>query len=315
MSAELAMGGQAVIEGVMMRSPKRVAIACRKPDGEIALRSYPYVPITRRIKWLGLPIIRGAVGMIEALKIGTDALTWSAEQQMTEEEKPKQSEGWKAKLGMAASLTFAFAFGLGLFMYLPYWIARLVAGPDSGQVAFHLVAGGVRVTLLLGYLWTISLWKDIHRVFQYHGSEHKTIFAYERGVSLDPDQVLTQTRFHPRCGTSFLLIVALSAILFFVIVDSIYVAVWGPFPSVLVRFLVHLPLIPFVAGLSYEFLKFSARHTGNKLVWWLIQPGLWLQKITTKEPDASMCEVAITSLKAAMEESPAPIGVPARSAA
>ena len=297
------MGGQAVIEGVMMRSPNRVAVAVRTPDGSIAVKSYPYTPVTRRVKILKLPVIRGAIGMIEAVKIGIDALNWSAEQAMPEEAaKREKRTGGRKWLGTALSMTIALVFGLGLFMYLPYWVAKLSVGGDQGQLGFHLIAGGIRVLVLLIYLWAISLLKDIHRVFQYHGSEHKTIFGFESGEELTADRVMTQTRFHPRCGTSFLLIVALSAILFFVIVDTLVVALFGAYPSVLVRFLVHLPLIPVVAGLSYELLKASAKHVNNGIVRALIQPGLWLQKITTQEPDSSMCEVAIVALKTALGE-------------
>jgi uncharacterized protein YqhQ len=300
LSSELAMGGQALIEGVMMRSPTRIAMAARKPDGAIVVRSYDYTSIGKRIKWLGWPIIRGATGMIESLKIGTDALNWSAQQQMAEDEKQPDRTSWKHKLLTTVSLFVAFGFGLVLFMYFPYWVARWALGADSSQLAFHLIAGGIRITILLGYLWVISLWKDIHRVFQYHGSEHKTIVTFEEKVKLDPAAVSRRSRFHPRCGTSFLLIVALSSIVFFVIVDSLAVALFGPYPNVLVRFLVHLPLIPLVAGLSYEFLKFSAKHVENRLVWLLIQPGLWLQRITTQEPSSAMCEVAIVSLETAL---------------
>ncbi len=303
LSTELAMGGQAVIEGVMMRSPNRVAIAVRKPDGEIVVKSYPYVPITRRNRFLKLPIIRGGVGMAEAVKIGIDALNWSAEQAMPEEAaKREKRTGGRRWLSTTLSLGIALIFGLGLFMYLPYWLAKITVGGDNGQLGFHLVAGGVRIAILLGYLWVISLLKDIHRVFQYHGSEHKTIFGFESGEELTGDRVMRQTRFHPRCGTSFLLIVALAAILFFAIIDTVIVAVFGAYPNVLVRFLVHIPLIPVVAGLSYEVLKASAKHVNNPVVRAFIQPGLWLQKITTQEPDAGMCEVAIVALKTALGE-------------
>jgi uncharacterized protein YqhQ len=311
LSTELAMGGQAVIEGVMMRSPHRVAVAVRKADGEIAVMTFPYEPVTRRIKWLKLPIIRGAAGMVEALKIGIDALNWSAESAApTDDQAPavteKRRRSW---IAVGLSMLLALVVGLGLFMYLPYWVAKLAVGGDQGQLEFHLIAGGVRIAVLLAYLWGISLVKDIHRVFQYHGSEHKTIFAFESAVDLTPENVSRQSRFHPRCGTSFLLIVALSAILFFVIVDTIVVAVFGAYPNVLTRFLVHLPLIPVVAGLSYELLKASAKHVNNRLIRALIQPGLWLQRITTQEPDLGMCEVAIAALKAALTEESSPVGV------
>lgn len=311
LSTELAMGGQALIEGVLMRSPYRVAMAVRAPDGEIRQRSYAYTPIIRRIKWLGLPVIRGGVGLVESLKIGMEALSWSAENAIQSEESDKPRAKWKDRIAFGFSLILALVLGLGLFLYLPLWLGRLAAGDavlgSMRQVTINLVAGAVRIAMLLGYLWAISLWKDIHRVFQYHGSEHKSIYAFELGSELTPDIASKQTRFHPRCGTSFLLIVALSAVVFFSIVDSLVVTWIGDYPSVLARFFVHLLLIPILAGLSYEFLKFSAKHTENRIVRIFIQPGLWLQRITTQEPDLPMCEVAVTALKAALsrEESAA----------
>ncbi|MCB9366718.1 MAG: DUF1385 domain-containing protein [Calditrichaeota bacterium] len=302
MSSELAMGGQALIEGVMMRSPHRVAMAARKADGSIALRAYPYHPITRRNKAYGLPIVRGAIGMVEALKIGIDALNWSAEKSDPDQAAAAKKPSLGQKLLGYLSSIVAIAVGLGMFMYLPYLLAKLLVGGDQGQIAFHLIAGAGRILALVGYMWVISQFKDIFRVFQYHGSEHKTIFAYEQGQPLEAAQVLKQTRFHPRCGTSFLLIVAISAILFFVVVDTLVVALWGPYPNTLVRLAAHLPLIPLVAGLSYEFLRFSARHVRNPLVNALIQPGLWLQRITTKEPEGPMCEVAICALEEALRD-------------
>ena len=301
----MALGGQALIEGVMMRSPNRIAMAARTPSGTIAVKTYPYTPITRRIKWLGVPVLRGAVGLVESMKIGMDALNWSAEQAMPADEAATPLSKTKERLAMGLSILVGLAVALGLFMFLPLWLGRLVAGVDGDSVALrqiivNSVAGGVRIVILLAYLYVISRWKDIHRVFQYHGSEHKTIFAFESGINLTVDRVLNQIRFHPRCGTSFLLIVALAAILFFVIIDSVIVSLFGEYPNTLVRFCVHLPLIPLVAGISYEFLKYSAKHTENWLVKLLIQPGLWLQRITTQEPDETMCEVAIVSLQTAL---------------
>jgi uncharacterized protein YqhQ len=154
--------------------------------------------------------------------------------------------------------------------------------------------------LLIAYLIVISFWKDVRRIFQYHGSEHKSIFAYEKRMGLEVPFAMEQTRFHPRCGTSFLLIVALSAIIFFAVIDTLIVAFFGQYPSAFARFLVHLPLIPLVAGLSYEVLKYSGKHTEQPLVKALIAPGLWLQRITTREPEPEMCEVALTALRAAL---------------
>jgi uncharacterized protein YqhQ len=186
-----------------------------------------------------------------------------------------------------------------------------VGGTQANQLYFHLLAGGLRIVLLLAYLILISLWKDVRRIFQYHGSEHKSIFAYEKGSVLDTPTAMAQTRFHPRCGTSFLLIVALAAIAFFAIIDTIIVAAFGQYPSAFIRFLVHLPLIPVVAGLSYEVLKFSGKHVNAPLVRWLIAPGLWLQRITTREPEPEMCEVALTALRTALSrEEPAAVENP-----
>ncbi|MBU1937564.1 DUF1385 domain-containing protein [bacterium] len=299
MSAELAMGGQAIIEGVMMRSPHRIAMAVRTPEGDIAVESRPHVPYSKRNKFLGWPIVRGAVSMVEALVIGIGALNWSAEHAMPPEEK-KKVEGWKKNLGMGFSIFMGLALGLLLFMLIPYWFARAMGDIAKNQLTFHLLAGALRICLLLGYMILISFWKDIRRIFQYHGSEHKSIYAYEKTGSLDVASAMAQTRFHPRCGTSFLLIVALSAIAFFAIVDTIIVAFFGQYPGAFTRFLVHLPLVPIVAGLSYEILKFSGKRTDNPLVKLLIAPGLWLQRITTQEPDPEMCEVALTALREAL---------------
>jgi len=305
MSAELAMGGQAIIEGVMMRSPHRIAMAVRTPEGDIAVESRPHVPYSKRNKFLGWPIVRGAVSMVEALVIGIGALNWSAEHAMPPEEK-KKVDGWKKNLGMGFSIFMGLALGLLLFMLIPYWFARAMGDIAKNQLTFHLLAGALRICLLLGYMILISFWKDIRRIFQYHGSEHKSIFAYEKTGSLDVSSAMAQTRFHPRCGTSFLLIVALSAIAFFAIVDTIVVAFFGQYPGAFTRFLVHLPLVPIVAGLSYEILKFSGKRTDNPLVKLLIAPGLWLQRITTQEPDPEMCEVALTALREALpKEEPA----------
>ncbi|MBU1937916.1 DUF1385 domain-containing protein, partial [bacterium] len=269
------------------------------PEGDIAVESRPHVPYSKRNKFLGWPIVRGAVSMVEALVIGIRALNWSAEHAMPPEEK-KKVEGWKKNLGMGFSIFMGLVLGLLLFMLIPYWFARAMGDIAKNQLTFHLLAGALRICLLLGYMILISFWKDIRRIFQYHGSEHKSIFAYEKTGSLDVASAMAQTRFHPRCGTSFLLIVALSAIAFFAIVDTIIVAFFGQYPGAFTRFLVHLPLVPIVAGLSYEILKFSGKRTDNPLVKLLIAPGLWLQRITTQEPEPAMCEVALTALREAL---------------
>jgi uncharacterized protein YqhQ len=301
------IGGQAVVEGVLMRAPGRIAIAARAPDGTIALQSYDFVPFSKRHPILALPILRGAASLIEALYIGTKALNWSASIQ---ENKPAPEElaapsSLGAKALAAGTLVVSFTLALGLFQLLPYGAASLIVGGSADHpqnpLLFNGTAGAVRITLLLIYLYGLSFLPDIRRLFQYHGAEHKSIFSHEAGEGLTPDAVARQTRFHPRCGTSFILIVALTCILFFSLFDAIMLHGIGyAYPNFLVRFLVHLPFVPFVAGLSFEFLKASAKHQDSKWIRPLITPGLWLQRITTQEPDRDQIEVAIASAKAAV---------------
>jgi len=302
-----AIGGQAVVEGVLMRAPGRIAIAARAPDGTIALQARDFTPFAKRHPILALPILRGAASLIEALYIGTKALNWSAGVQ---ENKPAHEElaepsSLGAKALAAGTLVISFALALGLFQLLPYGVASLLVGgsPSHPQnpVLFNATAGAVRITLLIAYLYGLSFLPDIRRLFQYHGAEHKSIFSHESGDGLTADAVARQIRFHPRCGTSFILIVALTCILFFSILDAFMLHVVGwAYPNFLVRFLVHLPFVPFVAGLSFEFLKASAKHQESKWIRPLILPGLWLQRITTREPDEKQIEVAIVSAKAAI---------------
>jgi uncharacterized protein YqhQ len=302
-----AIGGQAVIEGVLMRAPGRIAIAARAPDGTIALQSRDFIPFAKRHPVLALPVLRGAASLIEALYIGTKALNWSASIQENkpepEELAPPSSLGAKALA--AGTLVVSFTLALGLFQLLPYGVASFLVGGSANHpqnpVLFNAAAGAVRISLLLAYLYGLSFLPDIRRLFQYHGAEHKSIFSHEAGEGLTPDAVARQIRFHPRCGTSFILIVALTCILFFSILDAFILHVVGyAYPNFFVRFLVHLPFVPFVAGLSFEFLKASAKHQDSKWIRPLILPGLWLQRITTREPDRDQIEVAIASAKAAV---------------
>lgn len=302
------VGGQAVIEGVLMRSPGRLAIAARAPDGTIALQSRPFVPFSRRHPLLRLPLVRGAASLVEALFVGSQALNWSAGIQ---EKKEGADEEFAAPQSVAqravTALTLLASFGLALalFQLLPYGIAALIAGGTREQPAnpflFNASAGAVRITLLVVYMWGLSFLPDVRRLFQYHGAEHKSIFAHEGGAGLEPDAVARQTRFHPRCGTSFILIVALTCVLFFSLFDALLLHGLGyAYPNFLVRFAVHLPFVPVVAGLSFELLKLSARHQDSLWVRPLVRPGLWLQRITTREPDAAQIEVAIASARAAV---------------
>ncbi len=306
--AEFNVGGQAVIEGVMMRSIDRVSTAVRVPSGEILIKSDHYRSLAHRHKLLNIPIIRGAVAFVEMLIIGIKTLNFSAEIAVREAEKEEalkkgeefnESKKDKSSLMLGITAAFAMGFGILIFFFLPLAISSLF-NVDKSAVSFNLIAGGVRVTIFLLYVWGISFMKDFQRVFEYHGAEHKAIFTYEMKQELTPQNAKNFSRFHPRCGTSFILIVALFAIVIYAISDSIYAVVVGHPPSLLTRFALHFSLLPFVAGGSYEILKFSARKRNNPIVNALIQPGLWLQRITTKEPNLEQLEVAIVALESAL---------------
>ncbi len=289
------VGGQAVIEGVMMRSPKRVATCVRNPDGEIEIQNNPFTPVTKRYKILGIPIVRGAVSLIEMLTIGIKTLNWSADIAFPEE---------KEKGGIMDSIGTFFAFGIAIliFVYTPLLLSQL-AGLKDNPALFNLLAGGIRLLFFLVYLIVISMFKDVRRVFEYHGAEHKAIHAYEQGLDLTLENVRENTTLHPRCGTSFILIVALASIVFFAIADSIFYYFTGYLPKSIGRFGFHLALWPLMAGLAYEILKFSDRASRKwKIFRIFVMPGLWLQKITTKEPDDSQLETAIMAIKESLKD-------------
>lgn len=316
------IGGQAVIEGVLMRSPRRLAVAVRAPDGSIVVDNREFLSYSRRHKFLSWPILRGAASLVESLAIGIKALNFSMSVQ---ERAPKPGDlpesahlpvppaapaaeakrtRWE-NLMVAGSLLTSLILALGLFQLLPYFVAGLLTGgtkqSPSDPVLFNLTAGAIRMGLLLAYMWGISFLKDIGRVFQYHGAEHKSIFVHERRDPLEVASARLQSRFHPRCGTSFILIVALVCIGFFSAFDAVLLQAFQyTYPSPLIRFLLHLPLVPLVAGLAFEVLKLTARHQDSPWVRPLVAPGLWLQKITTQEPDEKQLEVAIASIRAAL---------------
>jgi uncharacterized protein YqhQ len=310
------LGGQAVIEGVLMRSPRRLAVAVRAPDGSIVVENQDFLSYSRRHKLLGFPILRGAASLVESLAIGIKALNFSMSVQerapkadaLPEDAHlpvvPAKKSRWDG-LWVGLSLLSSLALALGLFQLLPYFVAgHLIGGTrqaPADPVLFNLAAGGVRMALLLAYMWGISFLKDIGRVFQYHGAEHKSIFVHERKNPLDVASARLQSRFHPRCGTSFILIVALVCIAFFSTFDAILWQAFGfSYPSALARFAMHLPFVPLVAGLAFEVLKLTARFQDSAWVRPLVAPGLWLQKITTQEPDEKQLEVAIASIRAAL---------------
>ena len=232
------------------------------------------------------------------MKIGIGTLQWSADKSM-EDLEPDKTASKPGTLAKAASLIFALLVGLGIFFVLPLTVTTKFFEIERDAVSFNLVSGAIRITLFLGYIGAISLMEDIKILFRYHGAEHKMIFAFEGGCELLPSEAKKFIRFHPRCGTSFLLIVMLVSILVFALIDSIIIKQVGSI-SLGVRLLSHLPMIPFVAGLGYEAIKLSGRYGSTAVGRVLVAPGLWLQRLTTKEPDDAQLEVAAVALKSAL---------------
>ena len=288
------IGGQAVLEGVMMRAPRAMAIAVRRPSGEIVVRREATPPISECYPIVKLPIIRGAVALFTSLIMGIRALNFSANAAIEEEDGEKQKEeltSW----ALAGTMAVAFGFGIALFFFFPLYLTRLLV-PVIGDnnIIFNLVDGVIRVIVFLLYIWSIARMKDIQRVFQYHGAEHKTIFAFEAGAELSLESVKPFSRLHPRCGTSFLLIVMLVSIVVFSMIPKAW-----PFAA---KAFSRIVLLPLIAGISYEFLKWSAKNDQHPLVRLVITPGLALQRMTTREPDDEQIEVAIRSVKEALDE-------------
>jgi len=285
------IGGQAVIEGVMMRSPKRVATAVRLPDGTIQVKSKEYVSLTRRFPILGLPILRGAVVLIESLRIGVEALSFSAEVAVTEEkDKPKEARRFGTLgIGMGFTVLFSFVMGFLIFFWLPLKLTDLTGVRDP--FAYNLVDGAIRLVFFLVYVVAIGFWGEMRRVFQYHGAEHKTIHNLESGQELEPDFAQTMSRFHPRCGTSFLFLV--------VIVSFVVFAFLGR-PDTWQSRGIRFALIPLIAGISFEIIRFAGANYEKPWVRWLSEPGLRLQRLTTREPSRDMLEVAIAALRAVL---------------
>jgi uncharacterized protein YqhQ len=298
------VGGQAVIEGVMMRSPWRISTAIRKPDGEIEVRGQDYVGLSKRYKILNLPILRGVINFFEMLVIGISTLNFSANFALEEAEKlegKKPSSKRSKDMALALTVIIAFALGMLVFFFLPLFISNLF-GISRDVFAFNLLTGLIRVTLFLGYLWGISLFGEFKKIFQYHGAEHKTIYAYENGESLELENVRKHSTQHPRCGTSFIFLVLVFAILFYSLSDSIYSLVAGSSLSLVKRMLFHFMLLPLVAGGVYELLKLSDLKSDNWIIKILNAPGLWLQKITTQEPNQAQLEVGIRALEDAVAQ-------------
>jgi len=284
--AKFYYGGQAVIEGVMMRGRKRMAVAVRAPNGEIVVHDEPLTAAIYTRKWGQWPFVRGLGMLWDAFGLGMRALLWSADVSLSEDE-DVQFSGPVAWTTVAASLALA----VGLFFLLPTMAARWASPDGSGGLVTSVIEGVIRLGLFLLYLWGIGLMPDIRRVFAYHGAEHKTINAYEAGKPLTPDVVARYTTAHTRCGTSFLLSVMIIAII-----------VFAPFhfENLVLRLGSRLLLIPVVAAIAYEWLRFTADRVDRPWVRALITPGLLLQRMTTREPDTAMLECAIAALKPAL---------------
>jgi uncharacterized protein YqhQ len=302
--ADKNVGGQAVIEGVMMRSPERISTSVRRESGEIVTRTEPYVSLVKRHRILNRPIVRGIISFFEMLVIGIKTLNYSAEMSAADGDSDDPDilspVSRKMNLALVVTIIFSLALAISIFFFLPLLFAQLL-NVHKEALSFNLVAGFIRMGMFVLYIKGISYLKDIKRIFAYHGAEHKSIFAFEADLPLTVENARKFTTLHPRCGTSFILIVALMAIFTYAISDSVFAAIVGHQPFLLQRFIVHFSLLPLVAGVSYELLKLSGKTRNNKLTRFLIAPGLWLQKITTREPDADQLEVGITSLIASIE--------------
>ena len=286
------VGGQAVIEGVMMRSPTGVATAVRRMDGSISVRYRDHAPWTRRLKPLGLPVLRGAVTLVEALIVGTGELLWAADEASRDEGPRKERSPARERLarwGFGAVAAASFALGIALFFYLPLILTDLL-GVTHGLL-FNLVDGAFRLVIFLAYIVAVSRWSEMRRVFQYHGAEHMAIFNYEAEVPISVENSRHRPRLHPRCGTSFL---------FFVMIVSILVFAAFGRPDTLGERLLRISLVPLIGGISYEVIRLSARIEASTAGRILAAPGKGLQLLTTAAPDDTQVEVAVAALKAAL---------------
>jgi uncharacterized protein YqhQ len=290
---ETLIGGQAVMEGVMMRAPHSYCVAVRKPDGQLVTDEMQIPRVSERYPIFKYPILRGVGTLGQAMYLGVKALRFSAnaalEQQDGETKKKEEISPWI----MTANLIVSFGFFIFLYKFVPLYLATLLGKwfpAVQGRIAFNLTDGVIRMLIFVGFLYGISRWKDIHRVFEYHGAEHKVVFNYESGQPVTVENAREFTTFHPRCGTSFLLVVMVISILVYALI---------PFDGFAMRFVSRVALLPVIAGLSYELVRFAAKHRSSFLSW-MTTPGLWLQRITTQPPDDDQLAVAIHALDGAM---------------
>lgn len=296
------IGGQALIEGILFRGPKKQSVVIRKPDGELETKVEEPRFLRQKYKLCDLPIIRGSITFVESMSYGVKALTYSASfLPEDDQEEPSKFDKWiEKKLGMEKAEKFIIGFAVflgiclsvGLFILLPTLLAGFVSNLTDSHVVYNLTEGLIRIVIFLVYLMFCSKMKDIKQVFRYHGAEHKTIFCYEKGLELTVDNVREQSRLHPRCGTSFLFVVMIVSILVFSLVS------WN---NVWIRMLLRLALLPVVVGISYEIQRWSGSHD-NWFSAILTAPGKLLQRITTAEPDDGMIECSIEALKQVIPE-------------
>ena len=296
------IGGQALIEGILMRGPEKQAIAVRGPEG-LVVKEEELRLIRDRYPVLGLPLVRGSVTFLDSMVKGVKALMFSADYFPEEEagaEEPSKFEKWldeklgnekMEKLVIALSVVMAVCFSVGLFMLLPTFLASFVEKVTDSVLARNLADAALRVALFMSYMIAVSRMKDIRRVFSYHGAEHKTIFCYEKRLELTVENVRAQPKHHPRCGTSFMLVVIIVAILVNTVVFALF-----PVDNVFLRMAVQLLLLPLVVGITYEFNRYVGGHD-NPVTNFLARPGLWMQNFTTFEPDDAMIEVAIEAMR------------------
>lgn len=276
------IGGQAVFEGVMFRGKNRWSIAVRKPDGEIVAESFDLKGVSFRSRYGKVPVVRGVLLLVDTLSLGFKAIKYAAEKAFDEEVEVSNTV-------FTLNLIIALALAVFLFVLLPLWTAKFVVGTQtaSNSLLFSTIEGLVRLFVFILYLIAISFMPDMRRVFQYHGAEHKVIHAFEHGESLEPESAIRYSPLHVSCGTSFIIIVL-------IIMVFIHAFIRGNF---FISFLIRLSLIPVVAGISYEIIRFARKHEGNPLVMLFSAPGLLVQKLTTREPDITQLEVATTALK------------------
>jgi uncharacterized protein YqhQ len=304
---DFAVGGQAVLEGVMMRSPNNITIAVRKKNKTIKVHKRKYRTLTQKYKIMNIPIIRGMVNLVEMMVVGTKAINISANEMIEDELTVKQKKELKMNgkkwhnilleyVMFIVSLILAIALSIFLFKFIPLWTTTLLQGKipylKEHYFIFNLVDGILKMFMFLAYIYILSLIPSFKRIFEYHGAEHKSIFTYENHLELTPKNAKKQTRFHPRCGTSFIIVVFVISILVYTALPK-QANFWQ-------NLSVRIAFLPLIAGISYEYLKLSAKYSKNIIVKGLVAPGLWFQRLTTKEPNKAQLEVGLKSLEQAL---------------